>query len=102
MRLTRRQFVAGAFLSGTASLVGCQGNGNVSLMGYTTEPPFDPSIRSVSIPIFKNPVFHTAPYRGIEVDITEGDRPRDQCSAHADARRTRLRESGHRVDRHGL
>ena len=70
MRPTRRQFLA-SLVPGVGVLAGCQGNGNVSLLGYSTEPPFDPTIRSVSIPIFKNPVFHTAPYRGIEVDITQ-------------------------------
>ena len=50
---------------------GCRGNGDVSLFGYSTAPPYDPDIRTVYIPVFKNPVFHTTPYRGIEVDITE-------------------------------
>jgi hypothetical protein len=50
---------------------GCQSGGNFSLFGYTTAPPFDPSVRSVYIPVFKNTTFHTSPYRGIEADITQ-------------------------------
>jgi len=57
-----------AYLDG---IVGCQGGGDVSLFGYSTKPPYDPSIRSVYIPVFKNPIFHTSPHRGIEVDLTE-------------------------------
>ena len=51
--------------------VGCQGGGNVSLFGYTTAPPFDPAVKTVYLPVFKTVAFHTAPYRGIEVDVTE-------------------------------
>ncbi len=50
---------------------GCRGNGDFSVFGYSTAPPYDPDIRTVYIPVFKNPVYHTTPYRGIEVDITE-------------------------------
>ena len=50
---------------------GCRGNRDFTLLGYSTAPPFDPDIRTVYIPVFKNPVYHTTPYRGIEVDITE-------------------------------
>ncbi len=53
-----------------AVVVGCQG-GNLNVAGYTTDPPFDPAVRTVYIPVFKNPVFHASPHRGVEVDITE-------------------------------
>jgi hypothetical protein len=52
-------------------LVGCQGGGDFSLFGYSTKPPFDPNIRTIYIPVFKITCFHTNPYRGIEVDLTE-------------------------------
>ena len=59
--------------AGLAALAaaGCRGGGDFSLLGYSTAPPYDPDIRTVYIPVFKNPVYHTTPYRGIEVDITE-------------------------------
>jgi hypothetical protein len=50
---------------------GCQSNGDFSLFGYTTAPPYDPSVQSVYIPVFKNITFHTSPHRGIEADITQ-------------------------------
>ena len=53
------------------ALVGCQGGGDFSILGYSTKPPFDPNIRTIYIPIFKNTAFHTSPNRGIEVDLTE-------------------------------
>jgi Lipopolysaccharide-assembly len=52
-------------------VVGCKNGGDFSLLGYSTKPPFDPTIRSVYIPTIKNPVFHTEPFRGLEVDLTE-------------------------------
>ena len=54
-----------------AGLTGCRSDGDFSLFGYTTVPPFDPSVRSVYIPVFKNTTFHTSPHRGIEADITQ-------------------------------
>lgn len=62
--------VAAGLLVGVCG-VGCRNGGDFSLFGYTTAPPFDPSVRSVYIPVFKNTTFHTNPYRGIEVDITQ-------------------------------
>ncbi len=60
--------IAGGLLAAAA---GCRGSGDFSLLGYSTAPPYDPDIRTVYIPVFKNPIFHTTPYRGIEVDLTE-------------------------------
>jgi hypothetical protein len=50
---------------------GCQGGGHVNLFGYSTAPPFDPDIKTVYVPVFKNAAFQTTPYRGLEVDITK-------------------------------
>ncbi len=73
--LTRRAFFATGLASlGTValgSIAGCQGDGNFCFLGYTTAPPYDPNIRSVYIPVFKNVAFVTTPNRGIEVDLTE-------------------------------
>jgi len=54
-----------------AAIVGCAPGGNLCIGGYTTEPPFDPNIRSVYIPVFKRNTFLTNPYRTLDVDITE-------------------------------
>jgi hypothetical protein len=59
--------VAGGVVGG----FGCQGTGDFTILGYSTAPQFDPNIRSVYIPVFKNIAFHTSPHRGIETDITE-------------------------------
>lgn len=59
------------FVAGVAAAAGCTSGGNFTFLGYTTEPPFDPDIRSVYLPVFKNIAFHTNPHRGIEVDLTE-------------------------------
>ncbi len=52
------------------AFVGCQSGGNVSLFGYSTAPPFDPNIKTVYVPVFKNTAFQTTPNRDIEVDLT--------------------------------
>jgi hypothetical protein len=49
---------------------GCQSGGNFSILGYTTKPPFDAGIRTVHVPVFKNQVVTTTPYRDMEVDLT--------------------------------
>ena len=54
-----------------ALLAGCKNGGDFTLVGYTTKPPFDPGIRSVYIPVFKNVAFHDGPDLRIEVDLTQ-------------------------------
>ena len=54
-----------------ALTTGCQSDGNFSLLGYTTRPPFSPDIRSVYIPTVKTTAFHTSPYREIGPDLTQ-------------------------------
>ena len=62
---------AAAMLLALLPAAGCRSGGDFTLFGYSTAPNFDPNIRSVYVPEFKNIAFHTSPYRGIEVDITE-------------------------------
>ena len=70
MNLHRRiRLVAIVALLG--ALVGCRGDGNISILGYSTAPNFDPNIRSVYIPIFKMMAFDASPYRGLDSQITE-------------------------------
>lgn len=68
-RQTLAASVAAASLLGL--LLGCQGGGDFKVAGYSTQALFDPTIRTVSVPVFKNPVFHSGPFRGVEVQITE-------------------------------
>lgn len=58
------------FVALAALLAGCV-NGELNLLGYSTAPPFDPNVRTVYVPVFKNLAFVTTPHRGIEVDVTE-------------------------------
>jgi len=64
MRLTAALLVAVAGIA-----VGCQGP--IRLFGYTTEPPFDPNIRTVYVPAFKLAAFVTTPDRFLDRDLTE-------------------------------
>lgn len=58
--------------SAVGFLAGCESDGHFKIFGYTTRPPFDPDIRTVYVPVFKNTsVIQTTPYRGVEVQITK-------------------------------
>jgi hypothetical protein len=71
MGVNRRTFLA-ALLAGSAALTaGCRNGGNFSLFGYTTEPPFDPNIRSVYIPTFKLMPVVATPLRNLDVEMTD-------------------------------
>ena len=52
------------------ALAGCQSAKEFSVLGYSTGSQFDPDIKSVYVPVFKNVALETSPYRDIEVDIT--------------------------------
>lgn len=65
-----RLSVLAAGVAALGAAAGCQSDGNFALLGYTTRPPFDPEIKSVYVPVFKNIAFVTSPNRGIEVDVT--------------------------------
>ena len=68
--MNRRRFLSLALSAPAIALAGCK-NGHVNLFGYTTEPPFDPCIRSIYIPVFKLDAFVTTPHRNFDVEITE-------------------------------
>lgn len=62
-RLSRWGF---CFLAGTALLLpACSSDGHFTLLGYTTAPNYDCSIRTVYVPIFQNKTM----WRGIEFDF---------------------------------
>lgn len=54
-----------------AAALGCVGDGDISVLGYSTKPQFDDTIRSVYIPAFKNTAFVTNPHKDLAVDVTE-------------------------------
>jgi len=47
-------------------LPSCAWDGQFSILGYTTRPNYDPGIRTIRVPIFKNNTF----IRGLEFDLT--------------------------------
>lgn len=49
-----------------AMLPSCAGDGHVNILGYSTGPNYEPSIRTVHVPIFKNYTFR----QGLEFDLT--------------------------------
>lgn len=69
--LTRVGVAATAALLAVLPAPGCRSGGDFTLFGYSTAPNYDQDIRSVYVPVFKNVAFHTSPYRGIEVELTE-------------------------------
>lgn len=69
-RLSRRLFLA-TLLAVTAAGVGCKNGGNFRVLGYTTEPPFDPNIQSVYIPAFQLKPVVTTPLRNLDVELTD-------------------------------
>jgi len=70
-RLSRRRFVGLCGLASAFGLTGCTSDGNVGLLGYTTRPNYDPSIRTVYVPMFQSSLLDTSPYRGLERDLTQ-------------------------------
>ncbi len=50
---------------GLACFVGCTSDGNLEFLGYTTRPPFDPSITRIYIPHFENFTY----MRGMEFQL---------------------------------
>jgi len=69
-RMTRRGALAALFGGGAAAVAGCASGGHFSLFGYSTAPNYDPSIRTVYVPIFKCKVLETNPYRWMEMTLT--------------------------------
>jgi hypothetical protein len=48
-------------------LASCSGDGHFTILGYTTQPNYNPDIRTVYVPIFQNVTFT----RGLEFDLTK-------------------------------
>jgi hypothetical protein len=47
-------------------LASCSSDGHFTILGYTTQPNYNPDIRTVYVPIFQNVTFT----RGLEFDLT--------------------------------
>ena len=68
--MTRRQALLGLLGLGAGLSAGCSSGGNFCVLGYTSEPNYDPEIRTVYVKIFKTAVLETNPYRGMEFKLT--------------------------------
>lgn len=67
MRMNCRRWLIGlSLLASACALVGCESGGHFTIFDYTTQPPFDPGIRSVYVPIAQNASFR----KDIEFDLT--------------------------------
>lgn len=64
--MTTRCLGIGLLSAMLAALAGCASGGNFCLLGYTTAPLYDDTIRTVYVPIFDNVTFR----RGLELDLT--------------------------------
>ena len=65
-RLFSRLFALLSLAAASAVVVGCGWDGHFNILGYTTQPLYDPDIRTVYVPMFKN----TTMRQNIETDIT--------------------------------
>jgi hypothetical protein len=68
--VSRRRALQWLFAGGAGLLGGCGWDGHFSILGYTTRPNYDESIRTVYVPLFRNKAFTASPYRGIEKEVT--------------------------------
>jgi hypothetical protein len=49
----------------------CEWDGNFTILGYSTKPLYDCSIKTIRVPVFKNKTFWvTTPAPGMEMDLT--------------------------------
>ncbi len=67
--INRRDFLAFIGAVGLVS-TGCSSEGNFRLLGYTTKPNYDCSIRTVYVPILQNKTFQTTTSREAEMELT--------------------------------
>jgi hypothetical protein len=56
-----------ALLAAALAMAGCTSTGQFSILGYTTQPNYDPAIHTVYAPIAQNATFR----RGLEFDLTQ-------------------------------
>lgn len=56
-----------AVFAAALAMAGCTSTGQFSILGYTTQPNYDPAIHTVYVPIAQNATFR----RGLEFDVTQ-------------------------------
>ena len=61
-----RRFLSLVLAALAVVLPSCAWDGQFSILGYTTRPNYDPGIRTIRVPIFKNNTY----IRGLEFDLT--------------------------------
>ncbi len=54
-----------------ALLPSCTGDGNFTILGYTTEPNYNTCIHTVRVPIFKNTTMRDSTREGMEFQLTQ-------------------------------
>jgi hypothetical protein len=57
-------------LAAACVLPSCASDGNLNIFGYSTRPNYDPSIRTVRVPIFKNETIRDTTREGMEYQLT--------------------------------
>jgi hypothetical protein len=67
--VSRRRFL-GLLGSLLVLCAGCEEGGHFTLLGYTTRPNYDTSIRTVRVPIFNNLTLRDSTREGIEFQLT--------------------------------
>lgn len=63
----RRLWIVLSILLAPLAITGCNSNGHIEFLGYTSEPPFDMSIQSIYLPIALNTTYR----KGLEFDLTK-------------------------------
>jgi hypothetical protein len=62
----RRPWLACLLAGAACVLPSCSSDGQINILGYTSRPNYDLTIKTVFVPIFKNATFR----RGLEFDLT--------------------------------
>jgi hypothetical protein len=70
---SRCRWLAAAFALAACALIlpSCASDGHLTILGYSTKPNYDPNIRTVRVPVFKNrSMMNATPVVGMEMDLT--------------------------------
>jgi hypothetical protein len=69
-RTALRYLVPSALAAASFLLPSCDGNGNFTVLGYTTKPNYRCDICSVRVPAFKSQIYFDETRQGLEMDLT--------------------------------
>ncbi len=67
---TRRKLLGGLLAGGCSVLAGCNWDGHINFLGYTSRPNYSEDIKTIYVPIFRNKAFQWTGVRGIEMELT--------------------------------